>query len=765
MDWQVIKQKIYSFYKDLALNKAEELILSSASEFSSDFEKALALLFLDSKHEKVKELLIESPEFIKLQQNFLELKELTEEVSILQYTDKSVLTSAFLSFIKDHQSPQVYPWTFKDYEKLYWQMGDKESKNFEIFLQNDLNYLVFLYLLGLPEKLSEEIKTHPKVEKLLEEISLSFNFFKEKEPSKLVWEQETVIAKLLAGEVLDQVSLNKEQFLEVTRSYQKHFLYYPQVALNNYKVLITSIPQEFLNNFIKELLPQIIENDNETVLNNYASISTISPAELISDLIEAEAFKCLALIISQKQGYLEFFIKKTLQRAETFNLAELFISYVQKVSSLSKISLKDSVEVKKICLKASNNLKNSFYLKLWDWIQYELALSHFNVGSNSFAKHYPDFYQEIASMEKFNLFYSLEDFKNYAKQVKIKEKQEKDFLKNVVEIIFIKINSIEKTLRKDLEAGINSSSFIPLNDKERVVLGAFLDKLAQTKENLKVLLNQFSDLSLEDLFTGRMNKPSIANLKGFYLGELKIAGLENFTGHSQQIKQIFDSLGFLVSPDIRKEIDHFVAVKEEGRCHLTLVESKNYQKILTKYDSRMMDIKNQKAKLDEVLSIAENDFKKQQMELSVNTEIYLNRGFTQKAQERLVGQKEEPVYDQAQGVVFNFENLQSVVIEEFDKLCQILKAKEAQGLTLTQINWDLYSDKFYNLSKALAMVEEDKEEVMTSMQASSQTVKEVFTICAQRAKSQIKNIELVKEIGRKWIVKYQNVVHQRESNL
>ena len=84
-----------------------------------------------------------------------------------------------------------------------------------------------------------------------------------------------------------------------------------------------------------------------------------------------------------------------------------------------------------------------------------------------------------------------------------------------------------------------------------------------------------------------------------------------------------------MNPEIKKEVDHYVAIKDNNLIKLSLVETKNFQKILTRANPRILKIQSQKSYFDENLVKVKSLNK--EINFETTTSLYLTRGLTEKA--------------------------------------------------------------------------------------------------------------------------------------
>src|SRR5690606_23091406 len=114
-------------------------------------------------------------------------------------------------------------------------------------------------------------------------------------------------------------------------------------------------------------------------------------------------------------------------------------------------------------------------------------LQHFSTGKHSFAHHYPHFYKDICELERFNLFYSLNDFRSYIKEINLPLEQGTSYLQGIVEIIHNRVKKINRLVNQDLQQKFNHHTQKVLSHGDLAVLMAYLEKLQATEQCLTKL--------------------------------------------------------------------------------------------------------------------------------------------------------------------------------------------------------------------------------------------------------------------------------------
>lgn len=745
MNYQEIGRKVKLYYNP----DQSHLITAPGSEFKSNAEKAIALAFLqfDTQKSTVKKLLK------KEHFTWMETKELVDLIPEIVECLPDEAQKYVLKLLSNQTSVEEV--SLKELMGLFHQLSSGEQNLLKSKLTADYA-LIFDTYLGNITDLQEEILTHPQPQDRYQQLS---DYAKKIEATIPSWSEISkdlkIAEQMLKGEDLkfnpEDVALEKEIILKLF----KNLLYRLDSKSFDYLTQLKSFLPD-LRLVVEELTKEIIDQDDSSKFDFLLSYKFIDK-DLTSELLSAQAWKCLNLLIEKDSNKLNAVIAMFFEQAEQLGLEEWFIKGMEFFAHKSINDLAKLPIIQKIALKSSNYPQNKFYARIWDWLQEKLAFNHFSTGVHSFAFHYPKFYQDICELERFNLFYSLRDFRNYIEEVNLTKQSPKQYLHNIVEIIHNRVVKINNLLRQDLGKKFNHVSQKVLTSADCAVLMAYLEKLEETEKCLIKLntLIQKDSTVMEQLFKTDMNEASFPNLKGFFLGELKVGGLENYQGHGKQIKEILSPLGLIISPEIRKEVDHYISIKNDNNITLDLVESKNFKKILTNQNPRMYEIKNQKNRLDGVI----DQIKEQTptVNLHVNSKIVLNRGLTARSQQTLeTSDKRATQYSEAQGVIFNFDELSYVISEETEKLCQLINKKK-------QFDKELFSDKISAIAHLIAMIEEDGVEPCSDInKGAGNKAKELFNTCSKILSNKLNNSLYYKDVGQSIIFSYRGIVNQRE---
>ena len=747
MNIQDIGRKIKLYYKE----DQRALILSPGSEFRSDLEKAVALAFLNYSEYKVSIVrLLKNEQLV-----WNEVKDLAEAIPEICSAFPNPIYEYFLNIL-NHQDPKEQEFALNDFLNIYYQLNDTEQLRVKNYLNIEYQ-LVLQTQMGNIQDLQEEILTHPNPLERYEEIKAYAN----KIGTKIISYENltkdcTVAGLMIKNEDLvidkDKILLEKENILKVFKNclfkqQTKSKTYFDQ--LHVYFLEVETITNDFIES--------VIFND-EADKFAWVLSQKFNNVDYQEELLRQQSWNCLNSYIKAHPEKLNSLVQNFFTQAEAMGLEDWFISGMEKLSFENLQTLTNLPIIQKIALKSSNYTQNKFYARIWDWLQEKLALNHFSAGKHSFAMHYPNFYKDICELERFNLFYSLNDFQNYLKEVNIGKNSPKEYLHTIVEIILQRVAKINLVVAADIKNKFNSLSQKILIPADLAVISAYLEKMKETEaclHKLDSLLKRDSTV-LEHLFQTGTNVASFPNLKGFHLGELKVGGLENYQGHGKQIKEILAPFGILVSPEIRKEVDHYISIKDEKSIRLDLVESKNYKKVLTNQNPRMWEIKHQKNRLD--LAIDQVRSESPDIRLDVLSKIILNRGLTLRSQSTLQRDDQRSAgYTEALGVLFNFDELAVVVNEETERLCQTINTKKT-------FNADLFRDKIVAIANVIAMIEEDGDAPCSDPSSgASDKAKELFNICSKILSSKLKNKEYYKEVGGNIVKAYSGIVRQREA--
>lgn len=749
MNISEIGRKVKLYYKE----DQKALILSAGSEFRSDFEKAVALAFLNFSEFK--------PTITRLLKNeslvWHEVQELVESIPEMSSALPNPIYNYFIQILS-HQEPQVQEFALGEFLNIFYQLNDQEQNKIKRYL--NLEYQLILQShLGNYQDLQEEVLTHPTPKERYEEIKA----YAQNLGSTLIAYEKLIADNSISAQMInlsdlsfevEQVKEEKENILRVF----KNLLNRQQNKVNDYlKSLAPVLPET--ETLVSQFIEEVIFND-EGEKFKWVLTNKLSSANFEEELLRQQSWNCLNVLLALNPEKLNSVVEKFFAQAEVMGLEDWFISGMEKLQVQSLNSLTTLPIIQKIALKSSNYSQNKFYARIWDWLQEKLALNHFATGKHSFAQHYSNFYKDICELERFNLFYSLKDFQQYIQEVNIGKNTPIQYLHTVVEIILQRVKVINSVLSEDIKNKFNSLTQKILIPADLAVLSAYLEKMKTTQECL-VKLDQLlkkDNVVLEQLFKTDTNAASFPNLKGFHLGELKVGGLENYQGHGKQIKEILAPFGILVSPEIKKEVDHFISVKSEHAIRLDLVESKNYKKVLTNQNPRMWEIKNQKNRLDKAIDQVKAE--SPSVKLEVLSKIILNRGLTTRSQSTL--QKDDnraTAYSEAMGVIFNFDELAYVVNEETEKLCQLINKKKT-------FDKDLFADKIVAIANVIAMIEEDGDAPCSDpATGAGLKAKELFNICSKILSNKLNNSQYYRDVGHSIIGAYRGIVSQRESQV
>ncbi len=392
--------------------------------------------------------------------------------------------------------------------------------------------------------------------------------------------------------------------------------------------------------------------------------------------------------------------------------------------------------VQKLCLKLNNSLHNPFYLQIWDYICQEYVLEHMPRGNFSFSHHYPSLYEVVANLDNEKVFYTEKDLVDYLKSQKL-ENKELSFIKDLLKDMSHKLKIVSTTLEEDLKKGVNRYSQWKYQDQEVVVLLAFKEKVDQTRTSVEKLLEKTNknNFSIKELFYTQEGQHSLSNLKGFFLGELKVGGLENYQGHGKQLRQILEPLGFVLSLEIKKEIDHYIKLQEDNKIKLLLVESKNFKKVLTRRNPRLYDILNQKKRLNLSVDKAFDEISAQDplMSLEVFSSLYLSRGLSKKSKALLL---REQGYDAVEGMELDISSAEALVFERLQTLLERIKKRIEKNLSLEP---ELFEEHYHDISNLILMIEEDKEDALSDGKDYSDTMKTIVKSLAKHAATDLKD--------------------------
>lgn len=747
MNIQDIGRKIKLYYKE----DQRALILSPGSEFRSDIEKAVALAFLNFSEYKVSIVrLLKNEQLV-----WNEVKDLAEAIPEICSAFPNPIYEYFLNILQN-QEPVEQEFLLNDFLNIYYQLNEIEQSKVKKYLNNEYQLVLQSHMGNLVD-LQEEILTHPNPLTRYEEIkSYASKIGTQIVSFENLTKDCTISASMIKNEDLiidkEQVLIEKENILKVF----KNSLFKQQNKSKIYAEQLGTFFNE-INLITNDFIENIIFND-EADKFNWVLSQKFNQLDYQEELLRQQSWNCLNVYIKSNPQVLNSLVQNFFIQAETLGLEDWFINGMEKLSFENLQVLTNLPIIQKIALKSSNYSQNKFYARIWDWLQEKLALNHFSSGKHSFAMHYPNFYKDICELERFNLFYSLTDFQNYLKEVNIGKNSPKEYLHTIVEIILQRVSKINQVVSGDIKNKFNSLSQKILIPADLAVISAYLEKMKETEsclQKLDILLKKDSTV-LEQLFQTGTNVASFPNLKGFHLGELKVGGLENYQGHGKQIKEILAPFGILVSPEIRKEVDHYISIKDEKSIRLDLVESKNYKKVLTNQNPRMWEIKHQKNRLD--LAINQVRSESPDVKLDVLSKIILNRGLTLRSQSTLQKDDQRSTgYSEALGVLFNFDELAVVVNEETEKLCQTINSKKT-------FDPELFRDKIVAIANVIAMIEEDGDAPCSDpASGASEKAKELFNICSKILSSKLKNKEYYRDVGGNIVKAYSGIVRQREA--
>lgn len=763
MNFQEIGRKVKLYYRP----EQKDLIEGHGSEFNSSLEKAVALAFLDLKGNQstVKKLLAEN----KGNLTWLMVKELgdliPEIIPVLPLASHKWLMQ-ILSGGEQYQ--EVEKISLVEIIGLYSQLSSAEQSVVVNKLTPD-HKLVFSVELGDINSLQEEVITHPDPEGRYQELlSLSKTWGGKLPPLSSLMNQFPLANQMINDEDLkvvpEQVALEKEVLIKVF--IQK--LYQMNAKAFNYYEAIN--PYLSLDKIVKQMISDVVDQDLGDKFK-WLGDNKFLNQDFTEVLIKNNAFNCLEYYL-QDDKQLDKVVGIFFAFAEEQGMEVLFIEGMEKISQKHLSRLANLKNIQKIAVKSSSSTLDNFYAHIWDWLQGKLALSHFKSGKHSFAYHYPHFYRDLSELEQFHLFYSVQDFRNYFNQLKEMPKgREQEFLLGVAQIIFNRVRKINQTLKQDLDSKMNHQSQQVLTQNDMAVLSAYLEKLMVTEQCVQEIINRLSksrfyDQDLNQLFDGDNKHGSFHQLKNLHLGELKIGGLENFQGHGKEIVDILKPLGLLLSPDIRKEVDHYVYVKSPDKVQINLVEDKNYKRILTNQGYHMWEVKNQKRKLDKVMDQVQNNDK---INFEIKSSVMLNRGLTIKAQKTLTTDDfRAKAYSEAQGVLFNFSELDFLINETTQQLCLAMNRSE----NLSNFQKFLESDAFKALAdsivRIIATLEEDGDEEISSVktQQYSQKSYQLMLASLKIIQTHLKDpAQYGRAIAKAFQGRYENIAKTRESQI
>lgn len=763
MNFQEIGRKIKLYYKP----EQSTLILGVGSEFNTTLEQAVALAFLDfNRNQRVIKQFLNENKGVITWQMAQELGELIPEIIpvLPQLSHRWFLE--LLSGQETTTTLEKIP--LHEIVSLYAQITSTEQN----VILNKLNpdyKLLFSVELGNVEELREEVLTHPNPEGRYQELlNLSKSWGGSIPPLTALTNQFPLVTKMLNDEDLavlpEQVLLEKEMLIKVftQKLYQmnnKSFAYFTALS-----------PYLEVKSIVDQMLEQVVDQDLGSQfewLGDHNFLTT----DLTEVLIKNNAFNCLEYYLKTKEQ-LDKVVGVFFSFAEEQGMEQLFIQGMEKISNKHLAELSSLKNIQKIAVKSSSATSDNFYTHIWDWLQGKLALNHFKTGKHSFAHHYPHFYQDLSEMEQFHLFYSVKDFKDYFNQLPVKPKgREQEFLLGVTQIIFNRVHKINQTLTQDLAAKMNHQTQQVFNNNDLAVLSAYLEKLTVTEQCTvdvikKLNKTNFYDQDLKQLFDSDEKHGSLHQLKNLHLGELKIGGLENFQGHGKEIVEILKPLGLLLSPELKKEIDHYVYVKSPDKVQINLVEDKNYKRILTNQSSQMWQVKNQKHKLDKAIAQVENQGK---INFEVKSTVMLNRGLTNKAQKTLVTDDfRAKAYTEAQGVLFDFSELEFLINETTDRFCAAMNNPENSK----NFNKFLESEAFKSLTdgiiRIITTLEEDGDEPLSAPKNKQYNAKsaQLMETSLRIIKSKLKNsAEYGPAISKAFVGRYHHLTNQRETDI
>ena len=707
-NWASIRRKIKEYFQ--GQEDVERLILSEGSDFTTSLDKAMALIFLNhADKERIYKLLRSSAEWNEIINSYVCLQEVYSTYpEVTPFLDKT----AMVKFFNLEESKSL---TLEEIKLLLTNV----PKNALNSLRDYLGYpemVVALYLNGETFflKYALEVAVEPEFQHLV--YSEIFERFKSQIPP---------LSVILEEEFMEKFFYELREGIERPEEYRKHNLQkyenkikdiFKQNILDqkpNVKALYLIISENFgvakSEKIVREILLESLgKDDQESFGFVYESFFLTKQEELFLMILPQMAKNCLLNFLKQPIDF--NILNSLLKYCEAIGSVEVFLwalEVIENSSYKSEISLEKPM-IQKICLKAQNS-SNTFYLQIWQKLHQKLLINDFKVGNHSFAYWYPEYYSDILEMEQYKLFYTLEDY------VK-KYKKDRNVVRNVVKNLEVKFSKISKTLKQDiLNKSIRQESLQP---QDLAVLSSYEEKLSGCLKSIRNMLEYINSpkFSIEELFKTGIHADSIPNLKNFYLGELKVGGLENFLGHSKDLKEIFKSLGFLVNPQVKKEVDHFLTIKSGQEMELQLAETKNLRRVVTQSNSHMVEIQNQKRRLDDNLGLARKDL--QNIQLKTTAAIYFIQGISSSAKNKLLTDSRiaEP-YNEVRGLVFDFKNLSSVTQEFFEDLCKILNQKKQQ-----QIDMDLYKTHINGIAHSLLMVEEDQETELSYKNQYSQTI-------------------------------------------
>lgn len=763
MNFQEIGRKVKLYYSP----DQKDLIDGQGSEFNSTLEKAVALAFLDIKNNQgsIKKLLSEN----KGSLTWLMVKELgdliPEIVSLLPLASHRWLLQLLTG---GEQYQELEKISLSEIIGLYSQLSSAEQSLVVNKLAPD-HKVVFSVELGDITSLQEEVLTDPNPEGRYQELlSLSKTWGGKLPPLSSLMSQFPLSNQMINNEDLtinpEQVALEKEIIIKVfvQKLYQmnaKSFTYFES--------LYSYLP---LDKIVKQMISEVVDQDLGDKFQ-WLGESNFLTQDFTEILIKNNAYNCLEYYLKDDKQ-LDKVVGIFFAFAEEQGLEVLFIEGMEKISQKHLSRLAQLKNIQKIAVKSSSSTLDNFYAHIWDWLQGKLALSHFKSGKHSFAYHYPHFYRDLSELEQFHLFYSVQDFRNYFNQLKDMPKgREQEFLTGVAQIIYNRVYKINKTLKQDLDSKMNHQSQQILTQNDMAVLSAYLEKLTVTEQCVQEIIGRLSkgrfyDQDLNQLFDSDNKHGSFHQLKNLHLGELKIGGLENFQGHGKEIVDILKPLGLLLSPDIRKEVDHYVYVKSPDKVQINLVEDKNYKRILTNQGYHMWEVKNQKRKLDKVMEQVQNNDK---INFEIKSSVMLNRGLTIKAQKTLVTDDfRAKAYSEAQGVLFNFSELDFLINETTQQLCLAMNKPENQKHFQSFLDSDAFKALADGIVRIIATLEEDGDEEISSVKNDkySQKSYQLMLASLKIIQNNLKeSAQYGRSIAKAFQGRYENIAKTRENQI
>lgn len=717
MDIAGIKQTVSLYYQD---PQALTRIWGKSSDFASEPEQNLASYLVSQDRSYLKKF-ANSKDFKDVQLNFKELKESLDLIPELEdYLNLSLIVPNYLKAVQDQSLMTIFP--FKDFVFLFLQISPLEVKG----RVDELTGLCLSYLLGDKKTYEEELATSPEPEEFLKKVQ---SRFKEMEADTLSFEDLT--EQLLSGQDL---KIAPEQFFsEHYQALVKSFILFPESASKNlafftkHKASLETLKSLWTPMALKILVTDL--RDRFVLVKELESVSDFDSSFLETILLQnstATVFLLQEKIYSQDQ-ILESLLKLVVKFRQ--------LSFFEEAWSVLKGHLVlDSASFHKMSAFL-NNTRDPRLSQVWDIICREFVLDHMPRGGSSFSFHYPRFYEDVVGLDNDQLFYTEQDFVAYVKDHKQVD-QEREILRDLAESLYHKIKIINGVLQKDLVSGKNSLTQAVFSDLDRTVLGAFGEKLTSAEKVLLKLVEKTSNpnFSVASLFYTQENQASFPNLKGFYLGELKVGGLENYEGHGVQLRSILEPLGFVLSAEIRKEIDHFVKIKENHRISLILVESKNFKKVLTRRSPRLFEVMNQKERLNESISMAHSQMisQDQELKLDITANLCLSRGLSKNTKKML---SSEEMYQNVQGIEVDFSQAESLVDESFQSLVAKIKRRMNENKALAA---EFFEEDLHDLSNLIMMVEEDVEDQISRGKDFSQNIQTRVLIALKKYMGEFK---------------------------